>query len=111
MDSWTEKQIQSMKLGGNDKLNKCISEEYSSIREKYDNDTAQLYKLQLKARVEGSPEPKELPKKKEVKKNDPSRYQGIGSSPPPPPPTLKSSTLKWVATAGITIAVAWFATR
>mmetsp|Transcript_17307 Transcript_17307/g.25577 ORF Transcript_17307/g.25577 Transcript_17307/m.25577 type:complete len:179 (+) Transcript_17307:160-696(+) len=114
MDSWTDKQLQSMKLGGNDKLNKALGTERSSIREKYDNDTAQLYKLQLKARVEGKLEPQELPLKTNTNgkaKNDQSRYQGIGSSPPPKPiKTSYISTLKWVATAAI-VAGVWAVTR
>jgi len=106
MDSWTDKQLKAMKLGGNEKLNKVLEEKLEqTIRKKYDNDTAQLYKIQLKAEVEGEPKPTMLPEKKNS--NDQtkssgkgSRYQGIGSSPPNPPrssPISKiKSKIKWV---------------
>lgn len=68
MDSWTDKQLQSMKLGGNQACNDYLQQKTNSkisartpIRQKYDNPTAQLYKEILKARVEGRPEPTSLP--------------------------------------------------
>mmetsp|Transcript_16919 Transcript_16919/g.18797 ORF Transcript_16919/g.18797 Transcript_16919/m.18797 type:complete len:124 (+) Transcript_16919:127-498(+) len=95
MDSWTEKQLKAMKSGGNDELNNNLNEvpmknqqecTSSRIREKYDNDKAQLYKIQLKAEIEGKPKPMTLPtknndSKKVISKKE--KYQGIGSSPPP----------------------------
>jgi ADP-ribosylation factor GTPase-activating protein 1 len=68
MDSWTEKQLQAMKLGGNQACNDYLQQKTNNkvsartpIRQKYDNPTAQLYKEILKARVEGRPEPTSLP--------------------------------------------------
>lgn len=95
MDSWTDKQIKAMKLGGNGACNEYLRSKGSiardaAIKEKYDNNTAQLYKLQLKAKVEGTPIPTELPKPKPRKNDGPSKYQGFGSSPPPPPSSRKS---------------------
>jgi hypothetical protein len=68
MDSWTDKQLQAMKLGGNQACNDYLQQKTgrkisarTPIRQKYDNPTAQLYKEILKARVEGRPEPTSLP--------------------------------------------------
>lgn len=66
MDSWTEKQLALMKAGGNDKCNAFLKKHgidaRTPIKEKYESAPAQLYKEVLKARVEGRPEPTELPK-------------------------------------------------
>jgi len=71
MDSWTEKQLAIMRLGGNDKLNARLKtkgiDKQTPIRQKYENDHAQLYKEVLKAQAEGRPEPTSLPQK--AKKN------------------------------------------
>ncbi len=77
MDSWNDSQLAIMKSGGNDKCNAYLKAnginpvQYSTndavnggIKKKYDNDIALLYKLKLKARAEGKPEPTEVPKKK-----------------------------------------------
>lgn len=82
MDSWSESQLEIMKNGGNDKCNEYLKQNgispvvYSTseavnggIKKKYDNDVALLYKLKLKARVEGKPEPTEVPKKTNNKQN------------------------------------------
>ncbi len=79
MDSWTESQLQIMRCGGNDRCNDYLKNNgvervlYSTsdavnggIKAKYDNDVALLYKLKLKARAEGKPEPNALPKKNTV---------------------------------------------
>jgi hypothetical protein len=114
MDSWSDKQLQAMKLGGNPSLNAYLEKKgiakSTPIRTKYDNDSAQLYKLQLKARVDGQPEPTELPppKKKEEYK---SKYQGIGSSPPPPRPSRLSSGAKWTVSVGLAVGAAWIMFR
>lgn len=63
MDSWTPDQIKLMKLGGNQQCNQFLLDHgdfdpyTTSIREKYDNPIAQLYKEILKARLSGSSEP------------------------------------------------------
>jgi hypothetical protein len=66
LDSWSKEQIARMKKGGNDKSNAFLQkygiEARTPIKEKYDSPAAQLYKDVLKARVEGLPEPTELPK-------------------------------------------------
>ncbi|KAL7575803.1 hypothetical protein ACA910_003129 [Epithemia clementina (nom. ined.)] len=66
MDSWTDQQLAMMKTGGNDKLNAYLEQKgigrRTPIKQKYESDAAQLYKLILKARVEGKPEPTQLPK-------------------------------------------------
>lgn len=65
MDSWTEKQLDIMKAGGNDKCNNFLKERgvdpRTPIRAKYESPAAQLYKEVMKARVEGRPEPTTLP--------------------------------------------------
>jgi hypothetical protein len=111
MDSWTDKQLKTMKLGGNQALNKYLESKgipTSGVkaRVKYDNNVAQLYKLQLKARVEGlAVIPTELlpaPKNKETDTTK-SKYQGFGSAPPPPKKKSPLSKLKWVVpVAGMT---------
>ena len=66
MDSWTDKQLALMKEGGNDKCNAYLKKNgidaRTPIKQKYESPAAQLYKEVLKARVEGRPEPTELPK-------------------------------------------------
>ena len=66
MDSWTDKQLALMKAGGNDKCNAYLKKHgidaRTPIKQKYESPVAQLYKEVLKARVEGRPEPTELPK-------------------------------------------------
>jgi hypothetical protein len=65
MDSWTDKQLALMKNGGNDKCNDYLKKHgidaRTPIKQKYESPVAQLYKEVLKARVEGRPEPTELP--------------------------------------------------
>ena len=65
MDSWTEKQIQMMRLGGNDKLNDFLRKYQISkttpIPQKYNAPAAMLYKDRLAAIVEGRVPPTELP--------------------------------------------------
>lgn len=65
MDSWTDKQLELMKSGGNDELNKFLKkygiDPHTDIKKKYESPAAQLYKEILKARAEGRPEPTKLP--------------------------------------------------
>lgn len=76
MDSWTDSQLKLMKTGGNDKFNNFLKSKgmnkvkfttndavNGGVKKKYDNDTALLYKMQLKAKAEGKPVPTEVPKK------------------------------------------------
>ena len=66
MDSWTDQQLALMKSGGNQKCNDYLEKHgigpRTPIKQKYESPAAQLYKQVLKARVEGRPEPTELPK-------------------------------------------------
>lgn len=66
MDSWTDKQLALMQGGGNNKCNDYLKKHgidaRTPIKQKYESPAAQLYKEVLKARVEGRPEPTELPK-------------------------------------------------
>ena len=77
MDSWNESQLVIMKTGGNDKCNSYLKAngihpvQYTTheavnggIKSKYDNDVALLYKLKIKARAQGTPEPTQVPQKK-----------------------------------------------
>ncbi|KAG7349653.1 alpha/beta fold family hydrolase [Nitzschia inconspicua] len=73
LDSFSEKQVQTMKAGGNDECNNYLLSHGSiatdtPASDKYNNPVAELYKLRLKARVEGTPEPTELPSRS--KSND-----------------------------------------
>ncbi|OEU21192.1 Arf GTPase activating protein, partial [Fragilariopsis cylindrus CCMP1102] len=65
MDSWTEKQLALMKNGGNKKCNDYLQtkgiQPRTPVKAKYESDHAQLYKLILKAKVEGTPIPTSLP--------------------------------------------------
>ena len=72
MDSWTEAQIASMTAsGGNDKCKEFLSKhggfdmsmlsEKHTIREKYESRAAELWRRVIKARVDGTKEPTELP--------------------------------------------------
>lgn len=109
MDSWTEKQLASMKAGGNQSCIDFLSKHgvvvvvdttttsaaaAPSIKEKYDCPPAELYRQVLKARVEGRPEPTELPKadlllEKNMRTPEQERewanrpMQGFGSGPHP----------------------------
>ena len=69
MDSWSEKQITSMRLGGNQKMidwfkSNGIKDPFKlSIREKYNTDAAELYRLRLAAMRDGLEPPSQLPPK------------------------------------------------
>ena len=66
MDSWSEKQIKQMRMGGNDKCNSFLAKygvaKETPIANKYNSPAAQLYRDRLLAEVEGRPLPTELPK-------------------------------------------------
>jgi len=93
MDSWTPKQIASMKAGGgNAACSKFLTEKggidmdflngNTSIRDKYDTPSGQLYQLVIKARMEGKPEPTKLPKKKKPKNGSGKNGSGSGANSP-----------------------------
>ena len=92
MDSWSDVQMKRMKQGGNQQCKDFLARhnvddfEARSIRERYDCPAAQLYKDVLTARIEGRPEPTELPPppSSSTTTNAPKRkMEGFGSSPPP----------------------------
>lgn len=76
MDSWSDTQMTLMKTGGNDRCNNYLKKKgidaRTPVKQKYESDVAQLYKEVLKARIEGKPEPTELPKPKPRKAYVPS---------------------------------------
>jgi hypothetical protein len=90
-----------MKFGGNDALNKYLQERglkrSLSIREKYDNDVARLYRLKIIARANDEIVPEELPPpqfQNHVKKI--RKYEGIGSTPVASRVTFLERSAKWV---------------
>ena len=93
MDSWSEDQVERMKRGGNQQCQEFLKShgmedfEKKSIRERYDSPQAELYKNVLDARIAGTPEPTELPKRNETPKTTtmPKKMEGFGSSPAPQP--------------------------
>eukprot|EP00531_Pseudo-nitzschia_arenysensis_P008313 CAMPEP_0116131546 /NCGR_PEP_ID=MMETSP0329-20121206/9066_1 /TAXON_ID=697910 /ORGANISM="Pseudo-nitzschia arenysensis, Strain B593" /LENGTH=240 /DNA_ID=CAMNT_0003625989 /DNA_START=221 /DNA_END=946 /DNA_ORIENTATION=- len=79
MDSWTPAQISAMKMGGNDKCKEFIATRGQidmtimsphSIKTKYESPAAELWRQVIKARVNGTEEPTELPEIKTTKSND-----------------------------------------
>ncbi|EEC43093.1 predicted protein [Phaeodactylum tricornutum CCAP 1055/1] len=92
MDAWTDQQLQYMRLGGNDRCRTYLQEHGvpvdadTSVRDKYDNDVAELYRCRLQARVEGITEPTLLPPRKpKPTVTGKQRMQGFGSSAAPTP--------------------------
>lgn len=67
MDSWSDKQLTMMRLGGNNKLIAWLDEhgipKTTAIKQKYESPEAELYKLRLKAVAEGTTPPTVLPKR------------------------------------------------
>lgn len=65
MDSWNEKQIQKMRVGGNDQCNQFLQKygvsKYTPIPQKYNTPAAMLYKERIDAAANGRPLPTELP--------------------------------------------------
>jgi ADP-ribosylation factor GTPase-activating protein 1 len=65
MDSWTEKQINAMRAGGNDKFNQFIDQygvkKTLPIAQKYNTPAVLLYKDRLLASIEGRELPTQLP--------------------------------------------------
>ena len=107
-------------MGGNQRLNDFLIargvDPSRPIREKYDNDIAELYKLQLKARVEDKPIPTTLPKSKTSATTDKpkSKYQGFGSSPPARPRAYSRGSLsqaKLILVSIVVVLGAWLVSR
>jgi len=85
MDSWTPKQLSLMKTGGNAKCKTYLKQKGVdlnwAIKPKYESNGAQLYKEVLKARVEGRPEPTELPPPKNRSAPSSGTYGGTAAKP------------------------------
>ena len=71
MDSWSHKQIQSMRIGGNGKFRAYLEgkgiDYRMDIREKYALPDVELYALRLRAERDGKPLPTTLPTRKNKK--------------------------------------------
>lgn len=94
MDSWTPEQIAMMGHGGNKAclefmakhnidMETSITGGVTPIKQKYDSPVGQLYQQVIKARVEGTEEPTELPQAAN-KENDDSTSSGAGAVGDPP---------------------------
>lgn len=80
MDSWSEKEIQAMRVGGNQNLNDFFAKynipKNATIKQKYNSPAAELYREMcpffslltpsIKANVEGREPPTELPRPMEA---------------------------------------------
>jgi Putative GTPase activating protein for Arf len=130
MDSWTEKQLLSMKAGGNQACKDFLSQHTNGgaggvvvtghnntlgpLSEKYDTPAAELYRQVLKARVEGKPEPTELPPP--TKRNQTTNanwqkqrpLQGFGSGPHPAVEDRKRKQQQQQRTMAVAIGVVGF---
>uniref|UniRef100_A0A7S2SHV4 Arf-GAP domain-containing protein n=1 Tax=Mucochytrium quahogii TaxID=96639 RepID=A0A7S2SHV4_9STRA len=80
MDAWDEKQIQMMRLGGNQKLIDWFAQHditsSASIQEKYHTPAAELYRLRLRAIRDGKEPPTELPKRAVSASSGPGTVSG-----------------------------------
>lgn len=103
MDSWDEKQLAKMKMGGNQQCHDFLAkygvdvskaspddkvEKRTKIRQRYDSRAGELYRQVLRARIEGKDEPTELPPERVEKSPDDvpfekKKMQGFGSGPTP----------------------------
>ena len=117
MDSWTDRQLSIMKLGGNQACNDFLANygvTTNDIRQKYSSPVAQLYKQVLIARYEGKPEPTKLPPPMMETVPKKNKYVGFGSSSPPPPSRQEGMTVNRTSVArslvvmGVAVAVAAF---
>mmetsp|Transcript_17180 Transcript_17180/g.31102 ORF Transcript_17180/g.31102 Transcript_17180/m.31102 type:complete len:436 (+) Transcript_17180:67-1374(+) len=124
MDSWTEKQLAIMKLGGNQACRGFLEKHgvistsstktdiVDTVKERYSSPAAQLYKQVLIAKYEGKPEPTELPPPMDTNskksKTNSYRYQGFGSSLPPPKPNglTKKTIIRSLIIVGVATAAA-----
>ncbi|KAH9246215.1 hypothetical protein BASA81_016249 [Batrachochytrium salamandrivorans] len=94
LDSWSDKQIQSMRLGGNQQLLNWFTKDRMNdlgLMEKYNSGSAELYRLRLAARRDGNPVPTELPIKRQMStpQSQERPLTGFGSQPYPPQPSSK----------------------
>ncbi|KAL7566266.1 hypothetical protein ACA910_011326 [Epithemia clementina (nom. ined.)] len=123
LDSWTAKQIQQMKMGGNANCYEFLTKHGvdmtvgTPVKDKYDTPAAELYRKVLLARVEGRPEPKEMPTssgsttaRPSAPVVDPRRLTGFGNAPLPEAPQRKIQAVAIATTAVVVVgaAVVWF---
>jgi len=117
MDNWSEKQLELMIEGGNDKyLNfleaygVTITMDRAKIKQRYESPAAELYREILKARIEGRPEPTELPERKEGPQEPfKKKMEGFGSSPHPsqiPKQSKKKKALIAITSAAVVVGTA-----
>lgn len=93
MDSWTPKQIQAMKAaGGNDNCKQFLATKGNidmtilsphSIKTKYESPAAELWRQVIKARVNGTKEPTELPEIQGLANNNYNNNTNSQSNKPP----------------------------
>lgn len=113
MDAWPEKHLEIMKTGGNAQCRAFLQKwgvnvdfDRSQIKERYESPAAELYREVLKARIEGLPEPTELPERKEpTQAVTKERMQGFGSSPHPSNAPKKPRNNRAKLIAGVSSAV------
>jgi ADP-ribosylation factor GTPase-activating protein 1 len=85
MDSWTEKQIKVMRIGGNKKFQEFLTEKNvdnsMDIRKKYYLEECALYRLRLQALRDGKKPPNELPteQKKQYGRSNSAGSNGGGN--------------------------------
>jgi hypothetical protein len=108
MDRWTPQQVSLMKAGGNRQCTDFLQSHgidtaTASISEKFDSPAGMLYQQVLLARVEGRPEPTELPRKVDNKKPL-GKLQGFGSGPIAEPP--KENMVKKIVKVAVPVATA-----
>ena len=118
MDSWSEKQLQSMKAGGgNEACRKFLSHHgvlvhpttTGRLNDTYDTPAAELYRQVIKARVEGRPEPTELPqatKPRAATDWEKRPLQGFGNGPHPAHERQRQRRTIAIGIAGSAVAVA-----
>ena len=102
-----------MKTGGNVQCQAFLGKwgvnvdlDRSKIKERYESQAAELYREVLKARIEGRPEPTELPERKEATKPAmKAKMEGFGSSPHPSNAPKKNGNNKAAIIAGVSSAV------
>lgn len=86
MDSWSDEQIEIMRLGGNMQCVKFLKKHgirgKHSVKQRYDSPACKLYAQVLQARRKGLPEPTELPKEEKTidRETLKKRMAGLGST-------------------------------
>lgn len=112
MDQWTDDQIALMKVGGNQQCNDFLAkygiDAKAQARDKYASPAAALYRQVLQARVDGKPEPTELPLVEPSTTPVRKKMQGFGSGPPPPQQPRANRLWMAVPAAAALAVVLWY---